>query len=284
VHFGYHGVKMIGLKHVLHVPMVCSFYGDDAFSHPLIGNTKQKYQLLFREADRILVLGPYMKSRLIELGCSEQKIDIHHLGIDVDKIRFEKRNVTKGDKVRFLIASSFVEKKGIDLAIRALSVFKKEYSFSLDIIGDGPLKKEIMEVIEQCDLKDRVMMHGYKPYDFLINLAYSCDVFIQASRTGEDNRKEGTPMVIVDVMATGMAVVSTRHSDIPEIVVDGETGYLAEENDVRTLTDCIQNIFTEPERIGELGLKGRARAEKEFNARIQTERLEELYAKLVEGR
>lgn len=281
VHFGYHGVKMIGLRKRLNVPMICSFYGDDAFSYPLIGNMKEKYQNLFKEANRILVLGPYMKSQLISLGCDEQKLAIHHLGIDVDVIRFEKRLVTKKDKVKFLIASSFVEKKGIDLAIKALAGFKRDFNFSLDIIGDGPLKREIMNEIIQCGLEGHVNLHGYKPYDYLIDLSYRCDVFIQASRTSKDNRKEGTPMVIVDVMAGGMAVVSTKHSDIPEIVLDDLTGYLAEENDVESLRSCIQKVFDNPEKIGILGEKGRERTEKEFNAKTQTQKLEAYYSELI---
>ena len=275
-HFGYHGRKMIGLQQALKIPLVCSFYGDDAFAQAYT----KGYANLFKNADAILVLGPYMKSALINLGCAEAKINIHHLGIDVEKLRFEERKV-KDRSVRFLIASSFLKKKGVDLAIQALSTFKDRYKFSLDIIGDGPLKGEVLAEIEKGGIQDQVKLHGYQPYDYFINLTYQCDVFIQASRTTEENRKEGTPMAIVDAMATGMAVVSTRHSDIPEIVLDGSTGYIAEENNLESLRFCIQKIFDNPQEILELGKKGRERVEKEFNVKIQTEKLEELYTELI---
>lgn len=278
VHFGYHGVKMLGLKRRMRIPMICSFYGDDAFAYG-----SGKYKRLFKEVDKILVLGPYMKSRLISLGCKESKISIHHLGIDVDKIRFRERSIRPGDSVKFLIASSFLEKKGIDLAIKAIRKFKNEFDFTLDIVGDGPLRADIENLITESDLGSRVRLHGYKPYDYFIELAFQCDVFIQASRTTEGNRKEGTPMAIVDAMATGMAVVSTNHSDIPEIVVDGLTGYLAEENDLTTLEKCFFKIFDSPERIGGLGERGREQAEKEFNAKVQTTRLENIYSEILAG-
>ncbi len=257
--------------------MICSFYGDDAFAY----RHQHKYNELFTHADKILVLGKYMKAWLVKLGCPEHKLQIHHLGIDIDKLRFVNRQVKKDSPIRFLIASSFLPKKGIDLAIKALATFADQYNLTLDIIGDGPLKNTILEEIEKGGLKDRVTLHGYKPYDYFINLAYECQVFIQASRTTENNDKEGTPMAIVDTMATGMAVVSTYHSDIPEIVIDGETGYLAEENNLESLTACIRKIFEHPEKIESFSAAGRKWIEKEFDAKKQTLKLEEYYAELV---
>lgn len=283
VHFGYHGVKLLGLKKKLNIPMICSFYGDDAFAYPRLGNNIKRYHRLFRQADKILVLGIYMKAELIRLGCPENKISIHHLGIDVDNIRFSKRSIPKGGRVRFLIASSFVKKKGVDLAVKALANCKEDYDFTLDIIGDGPLKDEIIQAIEMSGIKSRITLHGYKTYDYFINLAYECDIFIQASLTTAQNNKEGTPMAIVDALATGMAVVSTRHSDIPEIVVDGENGYLANENDVGSLEHCIRKLLDDPDKIEVFSMQGRAWIEKEFNARTQTIKLEEYYSKLIDG-
>lgn len=282
VHFGYHGVKLQGLKKRLNVPMICSFYGDDAFSHPLNPGVVKDYQQLFQEADMILVLGPYMKKALMTLGCQEEKLRIHHLGIDVDTIPFQKRIIQQDQPIRFLIASSFLEKKGIDIAIQALATLKDRYSFTLDIIGDGPLKSSLLSLIDHHKMQSRVTLHGYRPYDYFIQLAQTCHVFIQASKTGAKNNKEGTPMAIVDAMATGMAIVATRHSDIPEIVQEDIHGYLAEENDVAGLTKALENLLMRPTTIGMMGEAGRNYIADEFNAAKQTKRLEELYQQLIE--
>jgi colanic acid/amylovoran biosynthesis glycosyltransferase len=279
VHFGYHGVKMLGLKRALKIPLICSFYGDDAFADSFVKNLD--YQKLFIEADRILVLGPYMKKQLVSLGCAEEKLRIHHLGIETEKVRFVKREIKKDEPIRFLIASSFLEKKGVDIAVQALGQISQAYNFTIDIIGDGPLKPSIESHIEKFNLKERVKLHGYKPYDFFINLAEQCHVFIQASKTTSDNRKEGTPMAIADVMATGMMVVATRHSDIPELVVDNVTGYLANENDLPDLVGTLKRLLDEPERIAEMGEKARAHVEREFNVKTQAELLEQHYFELL---
>lgn len=278
-HFGYQGAKSLGLTKKLNVPLICSFYGDDAFASMHEG----KYAELFAGAEKILVLGLYMKARLIKLGCPPDKLVIHHLGIDVDEIKFVSRKSDINQPLRFLIASSFLEKKGIEIAIKALGQLKEQFNFTLDIIGDGPLKAQLLEEIATWQLESRVQLHGYKPYAEVISMAHSCDVFIQASRTTKDNRKEGTPMAIVDMMATGMPVVSTNHSDIPEIVKDGINGFLANENDVESLRQCLEKVFTNRSALENLGMNARKWVEEEFSVKRQTERLEKIYDQAIEA-
>ncbi len=276
VHFGYHGVKLMGLAKTLDIPMICSFYGDDAFAR----HHRYKYKNLFREVDLLLVLGPYMKQQLVSLGCNPDKIVVHHMGVDMGAIKYVQR-IHHGNKIRLMMSSSLLPKKGITVALSALAALKN-YEFHLDIIGDGPLRDALKAQAVRDGLEDRITWHGYQPYQYVIETAYSCDVFILSSLTTENDNKEGTPMAIVDAMATGMAVVSTKHSDIPEIVKDGEHGYLAEENNVESLRQCLEQIFKHPEKIPVFSQQARAHVEKEFNAEIQGERLEALYARLVQ--
>ena len=280
VHFGNHGVKSIGLKRKLNVPMVCSFYGADAFKYPAIKNNHSKLKRLFNEADKILVLGPYMRGELRKLGCPENKLLIQHLGIENEKIRFEKRRYNPDEPMKFLMASSFVEKKGIDIALKAFAKIKSEYSFTIEIIGDGPLKGNISELIDNLDLVDRIKLHGYQTYDYFIQLAYKNDVFVQASKTTDKNDMEGTPMSLVDAMATGMPVVSTRHSDIPEIVIDGVNGFLSTENSIDDFARNLRKVFRSSD-LGELSKNAREHVEKNFNIKTQVGKLEVLYSELI---
>ena len=122
VHFGNHGAKMVGLKRHLNIPMVVSFYGADAYLFPFRNRMNVKrLRKTFHHADRILVLGPHMKDSLVKLGCPESKIVIHHLGVDTEKLPYKKREYDPSRPIRFLLASSFVEKKGVDICLKALS-------------------------------------------------------------------------------------------------------------------------------------------------------------------
>ncbi len=281
VHFGYHGLKSIGLKKKLKIPMVCSFYGDDAFSWIQKEWYKKKIVHLFNEADRILVLGEYMKSWLMKLGCPEEKIRIHHLGVNLKEIRFEERIYSKDKPFNFLIASSFVPKKGVDIALRALSEIGDRIEYKVHIIGGGELESEIHGLVKELKMDEKVKFYGYQPYKIFQDLSYKCDAFLSASRTGEANQKEGTPMALVDVMATGLPVVSTFHSDIPEIVLDGETGYLAKENDVEDFARAILAFVGDFKNNRDLTKKARKHIEENFNAEIQTLKLEKIYSEVL---
>lgn len=280
-HFGYHAFKSISLSKTLNVPLVCSFYGGDVFKYPKEPENVRKYKKLFDAFSRGIVLGPYMKQALMDLGCPEEKLIVNHLGVDVDRIGFKQRIFKKDRPFRFLIASSFVEKKGIDIALMALKSVEKEVDFTLEIIGDGPLKSQIMSLIHELKLEKMVVLHGYKPYQYFLDLASQCDIYIQASKTAKDNDKEGTPMAIIDAMASGMPVVATHHSDIPEIVLDGTTGFLATENDVESLSEALGRLIKRRFDIHELSQNSRTRIENEFNLHKQITKLEKIYASVT---
>lgn len=284
VHFGYNAVKLAGLKRHLRIPMIVSFYGIDAFSYPLQkSNNRKRLLRMFKDADKVLVLGPYMKKALIELGCPESSIHIHHLGVDLSRIKYRQRTCDPAQAVSFLLASSFVEKKGVDICMKALSNLKDQIDFSVDVIGDGPLKSSIVEIIKEGGIEDRVRLHGYQPYDFFINLAYESDVFLQASKTSSSNDKEGTPMSLVDAMATGLPVVATRHSDIPEIVQEGSTGFLAEENSVSEFEKAIMKMADKRTEISSFSEESRKWIEEQFDVKKQSQRLSNMYLEMMKN-
>jgi colanic acid/amylovoran biosynthesis glycosyltransferase len=156
-----------------------------------------------------------------------------------------------------------------------------EADFILEIIGDGPLRADITALIRELEIDKRVVLHGYKPYGFFLDLAYDCDAYMQASRTAKDNDKEGTPMAIIDAMATGLPVISTYHSDIPEIVDDGVTGFLATENDAESLCGAIRRLMNTGDAFEAMSRNCRSKIEREFDARTQADKLERLYASVT---
>lgn len=280
-HFGTRGVKSIGLKKKLNIPLICSFYGFDAFNTHHVKKHKKAYQRLFKHAEKILALGPYMKNELISQGCPENKIVIQHLGIDTKKIAFKARILDHSKPIRFLTTARFVEKKGLDIVIKAFALLKQKLNFHVEIIGDGELKDSLVCLIKEHNMDANFTLHGFKPYDFFIERTYECDVYILASKTTSGNDKEGTPMSLVDAMAAGMPVVSTRHSDIPEIVIDNYNGFLAEENNITDFANCLMKIVN-CDCFEELSINARKHIEAEFDAAVQTKKLEKLYQTVIE--
>ena len=94
--------------------------------------------------------------------------------------------------------------------------------------------------------------------------------------------KGGAPVSIIEMAATGMPIVSTNHCDIPEVILDGVTGLLAEERDVSGLVTHLQHLVKYPEQWLDMVKAGRNHLEAEYDVQIQSARLAAIY-KLIQG-
>ena len=285
-HFGNMGWININAARSANVKHVVTFYGLDVNRLPTIDpRWHDRYRRLFDHVDRVLCEGPFMAKCIVKMGCPEDKVQVHHLGVRVNEIAYEPRTWCRGEPLRVLIAASFREKKGVPYALEALGRLKKEIPLQITIIGDATFeprsqheKGKILETVKRHSLEDCISFLGYQPHNILFKEAYKHHVFLSPSVTASDGDTEGgAPVAIIEMMATGMLVVSTRHCDIPEIVKDGETGLLADERDVEGLADKLMWLLNNTKRWSELSMAGRKHVEKEYDARIQGIKLAAIY-------
>ena len=272
-HFGVIGNYSIRLRQLLKKPLIVSFYGFDA---AIADSTT--YAELFKSEKVITVLSNDMKKDLIRLGCSEKKLIIHHLGVDLNKFSYNERHTNPSEKIKFLCVGRFVEKKGIIYAIKAFSKLLLEHkNIELRIIGDGEMRKEIENLIHDLEIQNEVILLSSLPHSKVIEEMHSSHIFILPSITAGNGDKEGTPTVLMEAQATGMPVISTYHAGIPEVVIDGKTGYLVKEKDVNSLYKKIDYLIEHPELWNELGKNGRKHIEEKYNISKQVAILEEIY-------
>jgi colanic acid/amylovoran biosynthesis glycosyltransferase len=123
---------------------------------------------------------------------------------------------------------------------------------------------------------------GFQPYPVFQRALLEHDLFLSPSRTAEDGDNEGgAPVSLIEAQATGMPIVATRHCDIPEVVVEGESGLLSEERDVDGIAASLERMIAAPAGVWDaMGRAARAHIEKEYNVRTQIARLETLYERL----
>jgi colanic acid/amylovoran biosynthesis glycosyltransferase len=289
-HFGPVGYVVRRAADRVGAALVVSFYGLDVDQTPTVSqHWEDRYRELFARADRVLCLGPDMRTRLEARGCPPAKLTVHHLGVDIESIPFAPRQYEGGSPLRCLIVGSFRPKKGIPDAVAALGRVATNVPVELTVIGDSGSdprgvaeKARIMEALARANLPV-VRMLGYRPHAEVFRLALENHILLAPSKTAEDLDREGTPMTIVELAATGMPVVSTVHSDIPEIVVDGVTGLLVPEGRVDDLADSILWLAANPDRWAEMGNASRRHAKQAFSARVQAERLAQIYQEVVAG-
>lgn len=273
------------LKHVV------TFYGLDVNMLP----TKQpvwrkRYQRLFKEADLFLCEGPFMAQSLVALGCPQDKVLVHRLGVEVNKIPYVPRKLVPGEPLKILIAGTFREKKGIPYALEAVGeLYQNGTDVEVTVIGDSngfareeAEKRRILDVIERFQMESIIRMLGYQPYDLLLAEAYEHHVFLSPSVTASDGDTEGgAPVTLIDLMASGMPIVSTTHCDIPQIVENGRTGLLAEERNIEGLVRSLKWLVDNLEKWEEMTYTGRRHVETAFDVQIQARGLIEIYKGLL---
>ncbi len=287
-HFGSMGwenlkaARMLGLKHIV------SFYGLDVNYLPLHGWT-ERYLELFDSVDLVLCEGPHMARCIVELGCPTEKVRVHHLGVCVDEIEFKPRRWEGSEPLRVLLAASFREKKGLPYALEAVGRFRRHTPVEVTIIGDAGgsdqdqlEKQRVMDVLKKHDLMPKTRLLGFQPHDVLFTEAYGHHIFISPSVTASTGDTEGgAPVTLIEMAATGIPIVSTTHCDIPEVILDGQTGLLARERDVDGLVDRLMYLASHPDSWPEMTKRGREHVEAHFDARRQGERLAHMYEMLT---
>lgn len=291
-HFGNQGWQNLVSARQAKLKHIVTFYGFDVNYLPKqYSFWLKRYQTLFQEVDYILCEGSHMSQCIIKMGCPENKVKVHHLGVSVDTILFQPRQWDYSQPLRVLIAASFVEKKGIPYALEALAILQQQNSIPLQItlIGDARQEKrqqqekqKIMQTIERYNLQSNIKLMGYQPYSIFLEEAYQHHIFLSPSVTSSDGDTEGgAPVSIIEMVASGMPIISTRHCDIPEVIQDGKTGLLADERDTDGLVKNLQWLVDHPQKWAEMLQAGRKYIEEEYNVKTQGQRLAELYQSLV---
>lgn len=289
-HFGWIGWASLGGARRAKLKHVVTFYGQDVSSLPKLDpRWRERYRDLFERVDGVLCEGPHMARCVVGLGCPEHKVRVHRLGVAVDEIAFRPRVWRPDGPLRVLLAASFREKKGIPYALEALGRIQHEVPLEAAIIGDADNearsrieKRRILEVIDKHNLWPRVRILGYQPHAALLREAYEHHIFLSPSvRASDGDTEGGAPISIIEMAASGMLVVSTRHCDIPEVVREGVTGLLADERDVEGLADHLRRLVECPDMWRGMLDAGREHVAARHDAAIQARNLARVYEDLL---
>jgi colanic acid/amylovoran biosynthesis glycosyltransferase len=266
-HFGPSGIigalmKSIG---VVKGKLIISFHAYDLTSY-VQKNDEKIYEKLFDVGDLFQPISNYWKEELIKLGCAEEKIIVHRMGVDVDKFSLSKTKYNNSTVIRFLSVARLIEKKGIEYGIRAFAKIAEKFSnVEYLIVGDGPLRNRLIQLIEVLNVKDKIQLLGWMKQHEILDLMDKCMILLAPSITDKNNEKEGIPVVLMEAMAKGLPVISTYHSGIPELVINNKTGLLVGEKNENELVNKIEYLISKPKMIKMLGIEGRKVIEENFN-------------------
>jgi len=161
------------------------------------------------------------------------------------------------DPVRLLAVARAMPKKGLDILLEALARLPAELAWRLDHVGSGPLLEELRARALRLGIAEKITWHGGQPQPRVIALMQAADLFTLPARIAADGDRDGLPNVLLEAMATGLPVVSTPVSAIPEAVEDGRSGLLVPPDDPPALTAAIERLARDPRLRQQLGTAGR---------------------------
>jgi glycosyltransferase involved in cell wall biosynthesis len=263
------------------VPLVVIFHGYDATLKKVISKYSSLYKQLFRQASAIVAVSSEMKTRLVQLGASADKISVIPCGINVDKFLPAKE---KNANPTFIAVGRFASKKAPHITIKAFhKVWLNHPSAHLVMIGGGGgLFDSCVTLANDLGLQNAVLFTGALKPDEVVKHMQKAHVFVQHSITAPNGDMEGTPNSILEAGACELPSVSTFHGGIKEAVVHERTGFLVAEGDVDAMAMYMQKLIEEPSMIDTMGKAARKHIKENYSLDGQIEKLYNVLRKAVE--
>lgn len=166
------------------------------------------------------------------------------------------------------------EIKGFRHLVDACEVLaQRGVAFECRIIGEGPLRGELEARIAAAGLSGRVSLLGARKQEEVRDALSRASLFVLPSVVTSRGDRDGIPVALMEAMAVGLPVVSTRVSGIPELVIHGESGLLADPGDARGLADCVQQLIADPVAARRMAEQARRTVEREFDVATEASKL-----------
>ncbi|MGB8419883.1 oligosaccharide flippase family protein [Paraburkholderia sp.] len=271
-HFGHIGVSASYLQRagLINGRLATVFHGYDVTITNVVEQYQSHYLKLFRSSDWLLPVSRFFADRLQYWGADPTQIHVCRMGIDARRFAFRPKERTTTD-LNVLAVARLTEKKGVQYLVRAMALLPA--NVTLTVIGTGPLDKPLRALVDELMLGERVQFAGARTHEEVRRYLSDADVFVLPSVTAQNGDMEGVPVVLMEAMATGVSVVSTVHSGIPELIQNEETGLLVPERNHIELAAVLQRVASGEIDVRSMRLKARKFVEENFNVQTEAERL-----------
>ena len=209
----------------------------------------------------------------------EKKCVVLHMGVSVnDDMLDSRKSVPSRDAVKILCPANLIAVKGHEYLIEAFSKLSGSQSVILELAGEGDRKWELEKLVKRWGVEDRVFFRGHVPHQELLSRYRTgdVDVVVLPSRDLGSGVHEGIPVSLMEAMAQGIPVVSTKTGGIPELLTDDtgkRYGILVEADNVAELAEALDQLVSCPEERVRLGMLGFKRVLSDFNEDLTAKKL-----------
>lgn len=207
-------------------------------------------------------------------GCA---VELIYHGLDLTSLPAPAARLRSDQPPLILSVGQLKEKKGFAYLINACRLLHSQgYHFRCEIIGEGPDRAKLEQLINQLGLSKMVTLCGALPNVEVMSRYRQATIFALPCIIASTADRDGIPNVLLEAMANGLPVVSTQLSGIPEVIEDGVTGLLVRSEDENSLAKAMARLLDEPQLREKLAQQARQRIEERFDIRTNIGRLIEL--------
>ena len=273
------GLIGVILKSVLRKPIIVTIHGSDAIL--LNGKVQNIYKFILSSCDICTVVSTAIKNQVLNLGVVWKKTKVIPMGVDDSIFNPNmKYNIKKSYNVEghylILFVGRLSEEKGVAYLIEAMPEILKEIpNISLMIIGDGPEKNNLEELVKRLNLAKNIIFRGWIPNKDLNKVYRNADIFVLPSL------REGLPVVLLEAMACGTPVVASKVGGIPDIIKNGENGFLIEPKNSKEFADKIIRLLLDEKLKQKFSEEGLKIVQKRFSWNVVVEKFVEIYRDLL---
>jgi len=215
-----------------------------------------------RFAEKLLMISEFNIRYYDELFPCRDKSSVVRCGMNIEDFEVrQQHDNNRNAPLEVLAVGRFVEKKGFHILIEAAKILAdRSVRCSITILGSGPMEQDLKASVERMNLQSIVKLPGHASTEEVKQKMHLSDVVVVPSVTSKSGEMEGIPVVLMEAMASGIPVIGSSHSGIPELVNES-TGVLVPENNAAALADAIESFHSDEERVRE----ARALIETQFN-------------------
>ena len=273
------GASVTNVCEELNIPIVANVLGYEVQKKDALTRFRKKYEILAHAkiSKKAVPVAKHMIPILESFGFNEADIIYSPLGARAEFFEVKPDYAAK----TFVAVGRFVDSKAPHLAIKSFhKVLKNVPDAKLIMGGTGELLEECQQLVSQLKIENSVEFVGWITQEEEQKLFKKCSVFIQHSRIAANGDAEGTPVVILEASAASLPIISTRHGGIVDIVKEGETGFLVEENDWEAMAEKMELLITNNTLMETMGANAKSFVAENFSMKNHIEKLTETIQQL----
>lgn len=278
-HYATHPALVAWIVHRLTgISYSVTVHAHDIFVEESMLNTK------LRDSIQIVAISEYNKAHLIKILGSwvSDMIQVIHCGVDSDLYSVHNHQSEKKEIYEIVSIGSLQPYKGYQYLIQACAILRdRGVRFHCRIIGGGGLHSELSSLIRANNLNGMVQLLGPKNQDDIACILSSADCYVQPSIVTPSGKMEGIPVALMEAMVSGIPVVASSLSGIPELVKENETGWLVPPGDAQKLAEVIFQVHNTPAEAFARSQSARQFVLEEFELNTNVQKLSRFFYQIT---